>query len=170
MLTAACGAEGTVLSVQEKALGITSPAFREGEAIPDIYSCDGENVSPMIQWQSVPEGTASFALIMDDPDAPRGVFTHWIIFNIHVSTPFLPKGLSRGLLPDSGVVQGSNSFNNSGFDGPCPPPGSPHHYIFTIYALDRMLDLPAGSTKAEVLAAMEGSILAKGQLTGTFTR
>ena len=149
---------------------ITSTAFQEGEAIPAKYSCDGQDISPELTWSEVPEGTQSFALITDDPDAPIGTFTHWVIFNIPADSLGLPEAVPNEPQLTSGALQGKNDFGNIGYGGPCPPPGALHHYHFTLYALDQTLDLPAGATKTQVLKAMQGHILAQVELIGTFKR
>jgi hypothetical protein len=149
---------------------ITSSAFMTGAEIPVKYTCDGQNVSPPLEWSQEPAGTASFALIVDDPDAPLRAFTHWIIFNLPPDT----RGLSEAVPKDGklagGALQGKNGFSNIGYSGPCPPPGSPHRYRFTVYALDKPLNLAAGVSKEQVLAAMQGHILAQPQLIGIYQR
>jgi Raf kinase inhibitor-like YbhB/YbcL family protein len=156
--------EGTV------ELSITSTAFQEGGNIPDKYTCQGQDVSPPLAWSEPPGGTLSFALIMDDPDAPGGTFTHWVIFNIPSDSRGLPEAVpAEDRLPD-GSLQGTNGFSKTGYGGPCPPAGHPHHYIFTLYALDRSLELKAGASKKQVLNTFEGHILARGELTGMYQR
>ena len=149
---------------------LSSPAFNEGEEIPPRYTCEGQDVSPQLNWDGIPEEAKSLALIVDDPDAPGGTFTHWVIFNI----PPDSNGLSEALpltpkLSDSSV-QGGNDFGKIGYGGPCPPPGKPHRYLFSLYALSKQLDLGAGSSKYQVLDAIKGHILAQGQLTGIYER
>ncbi|MFC1954619.1 YbhB/YbcL family Raf kinase inhibitor-like protein [Chloroflexota bacterium] len=146
---------------------ITSPAFREDEAIPVRYSCDGEDISPGLNWSGVPEGTQSFALINDDPDSPRGS-THWVIFNIPADSRRLAEAVPTELQLASGALQGKNCFGNSGYGGPCPPRDVLHHYHFTLYALDQPLNLAAGATKEQLLNAMQGHTLANAKLKGTF--
>jgi Raf kinase inhibitor-like YbhB/YbcL family protein len=149
---------------------LTSPAFAGGGEIPVKYSCDGQSISPPLDWGDGPLGTASFALILEDPDAPVKNFTHWVIFNLPPNTPGLPESLPRdGTLP-SGALQGKNGAGTIGYIGPCPPKGSPHHYRFTLYALDKSLDLAAGATKDQALQAMEGHILGQSQLVGIYQR
>jgi hypothetical protein len=152
------------------AFAITSPAFVDGAEIPVKYSCDGENVSPPLDWSEVPTGTASFALILDDPDAPVGVFTHWVIFNLPPDTRGLPEALLKDGTLASGALQGKNGGGSTRYIGPCPPRGTPHHYRFTLYALDKSLDLAAGASKEQLLQAMEGHILAQSQLVGLYQR
>ena len=151
-------------------LSISSPAFQDGERIPAKYTCQGQDISPPLKWNRVPNETQSLALILDDPDAPSGVFTHWVIFNLPPDSRELPEAVPAASQLPSGALQGKNDFGKIGYGGPCPPPGYPHRYRFTLYALDRQLDLKAGSSKKQVLNAMEGHILAQGQLTGTYQR
>jgi len=121
-------------------------------------------------WSEPPQGTQSLALIVDDPDAPGGVFTHWVLFNILPDSRQLPEAIPTQAQLSSGALQGKNDFGRIGYGGPCPPPGRPHRYRFTLYALDRVLDLKAGVSKKQVVGAMQGHILAQGQLTGTYQR
>ncbi|MFC2010301.1 YbhB/YbcL family Raf kinase inhibitor-like protein [Chloroflexota bacterium] len=153
---------------EEVVLEITSPAFADGEDIPFKYSCDGQDKSPELSWSGVPEGTQSFALILDDPDAPGGTFTHWVIFNIPADSLGLPEALSKYSQLDNGATQCRNDFGTYGYGGPCPPAGAAHHYHFKLYALDQTLDLSAASTKAQLLNAIEGHILAQAELVGLY--
>lgn len=149
---------------------VTSSAFSEGGMIPRQYTCDAANVSPELHWSGWPDLTQSFALICEDPDAPRGTFTHWIAWNIPPSTAKLPERMAKnGTLP-GGVTQGLNDFGKLGYGGPCPPPGSTHRYLFKIYALDSMLKLEEGATKAQLIEVMKGHHLAEGQLMGKYRR
>jgi len=142
---------------------ITSPSFQEGEAIPVHFSCDGNNNSPELAWSGVPDGTASLALIFDDPDAPIGTWVHWVLFNL----PPDSTGLAEGA---TGIgVDGQNSWTTTGYGGPCPPGGT-HRYFFKLYALDTVLELEAGATVDALEAAMEGRILGQAELMGTYTR
>ena len=151
------------------AFTLTSEAFRQGEMIPRRYTCDEENISPRLQWSQPPSGTMSFALIADDPDAPRGTFVHWVIFNIPADSRSLDEAVPVAAeLPD-GSRQGFNSAGDNGYIGPCPPSGT-HRYFFRLYALDTVLDLPAEAGKEELLAAMEGHILAQAELMGRYSR
>ena len=149
---------------------VSSPAFQEGDKVPTKYSCQGQDVSPPLAWGQPPEGTQSLALIMDDPDAPSGVFTHWVIFNIPSDSCEVPEAVPTQAQLPSGALQGKNDFGRIGYGGPCPPPGRPHRYRFTLYTLDCSLDLKAGASKKQVLDAMQGHILGQGQLTGTYQR
>jgi Raf kinase inhibitor-like YbhB/YbcL family protein len=147
-------------------LQLTSPAFTQGGPIPLRFSCDGEDLSPALQWTEPPPGTGSFALVMDDPDAPRGTWVHWVLFNLPAQTRGLPEGLAD---PPEGSRHGRNSWGRSGYGGPCPPGGT-HRYFFKLYALDRSLDLPPQATTADLAAAMQGHILAQAELMGTYSR
>jgi hypothetical protein len=149
---------------------LTSTAFTEGGTIPRKHTCDGEDVSPPLIWDNVPGGTKSFALICDDPDAPMGTWVHWVLFNLPADTRSLPEAVPPDKELPSGARQGTNDFRKIGYGGPCPPPGKPHRYFFKLYALDTTLDLPAGSTKAQVVKAMDGHVLAEGQLMGKYGR
>ncbi len=169
-LLASCGAKEQPPEEREMALSITSTAFKEGGKIPDRYTCQGQDISPPLTWSKPPEGTQSFALIMDDPDAPGGVFTHWVIFNIPSDSRGLPEAVpTQDKLP-SGAVQGKNDFSRIGYSGPCPPPGRAHQYKFTLYALDQPSDLKAGVSKKQILNAMQGHVLAQCQLMGVYQR
>ncbi len=148
---------------------ITSPAFSEGNMIPEKYTCDGQDVSPPLLWESGPEETKSVALINDDPDAPAGTWVHWVIFNIPPNTRNLEEHIPLHKTLSNGAKQGTNDFRRIGYGGPCPPGGT-HRYYFKIYALDTMLDLDEGATKAQLLKAMEGHILDEGQLMGKYSR
>ena len=151
------------------ALVITSSAFIEGQAIPSRYTCDGTDVSPDLAWSGVPEGTAGLALICDDPDAPMGTWVHWVLFNIPADADGLPAEIPSDAALENGARHGTNDFRRLGYGGPCPPGGT-HRYFFKLYALDTMLELDSGITKARLLEAMEGHILAEGQLMGTYSR
>ncbi|ARV60873.1 hypothetical protein BZZ01_21645 [Nostocales cyanobacterium HT-58-2] len=149
---------------------IRSPAFFIGNTIPFKYTCDGENISPPLQWEAPPQGTESFVLIMDDPDAPNRTFTHWIVYNIPADKRELPEGVTQQPKLSNGSFQGENSFGELGFGGPCPPKNGAHRYFFRLFALDRKLDLPARASKQQVLAAMEGHVLDKAELMGRYAR
>ena len=149
---------------------ITSPAFETDKKISAKYTCDGQNVSPPLDWRQEPAGTASFALIVDDPDAPFRAFTHWIIFDLPPGTRGLSEAVPKHGKLAGGALQGKNGFGNVGYSGPCPPPGSPHRYRFTVYALDKSLNLAAGASKEQVLQAMQGHVLAQSQLVWIYQR
>ncbi len=150
---------------------LTSPSFKEGQPIPPKFTCKGADISPALEWDAVPEGTRSIALIMDDPDAPRGTWVHWVLWNLPTEARSLPEAVPAKASLDDGAKQGLNDFPTTGYRGPCPPPGKPHRYYFKLYALDAPLALKEGvARKADLVAAMKGHILAEGQLMGTFAR
>jgi Raf kinase inhibitor-like YbhB/YbcL family protein len=154
----------------EAKITLTSSAFQEGQPIPEVHARDADDVSPPLEWTDPPEGTASFALICDDPDAPRGTWVHWVLFNLPAELRRLDEGVpSRGTLED-GARQGRNDYGSIGYGGPQPPPGPAHRYFFKLYALDAMLNLPAGATKNQVETEMKGHILGRGQLIGKYQR
>ena len=157
-------------TVSSVTLSVTSAAFRQGEPIPKRYTCDGKDLSPELSWRGVPEGTETFAVIMDDSDAPRGVFTHWVYYNLPGLLRALPEGVEKLEHPEAGGTQGVNDFGNIGYNGPCPPPGPAHHYHLIVYALDRLLKPPPRPTKRELRAAMHGHVLAQGELMGVYQR
>jgi Raf kinase inhibitor-like YbhB/YbcL family protein len=149
---------------------ISTNAFSNGESIPKRFGCDGLNVSPQLTWTDPPTTTQSFALIMDDPDAPAGTWVHWILYNLPTDARELAENVpNREQLPN-GAHQGRNSFNKTGYGGPCPPPGNPHRYFFKLYALDRKLNLRLGATKADVERAMQDHIVAQSELIGRYSR
>jgi Raf kinase inhibitor-like YbhB/YbcL family protein len=162
-------------------LQVSSAAFEPGGEIPVQYSCHGANLSPPLEWSGVPEGTQSLALLVDDPDSQPPDFVHWVIYNIPAAATGLPEGMPpEPSLPD-GALQGKNDFanypagtfpggsaiNQVGYDGPCPP--DTHRYVFRLYALDAILDLPAEATKADLLLAIEGHVLGNAEVAGVFT-
>ncbi len=145
---------------------VSSPAFSSNGSIPPKYSCAGEDVAPALEWSGVPANARSLALILDDPDAPSGTFTHWLVFDMPAATSSLPEG---GVLP-AGAQHGRNDFHTNAYGGPCPPAGKPHHYHFKVFALDQTLAINAGASRKELVDAMSGHILAQGELVGTFAR
>jgi Raf kinase inhibitor-like YbhB/YbcL family protein len=145
-------------------LAISSPAFADGLPIPAKFTADGANLSPALAIANPPAGTACFALIVDDPDAPMGTWVHWVVWNIPSSTIRIPEAR----LP-AGSVEGRNSWGRTLYGGPSPPSGT-HHYHFKLYALDRTLELPRTTDKAALIDAMEGRVLARAQLIGTYRR
>ncbi|MDR3748381.1 MAG: YbhB/YbcL family Raf kinase inhibitor-like protein [Acidobacteriota bacterium] len=152
------------------AFTVKSPAFPPGAEIPKKYGCQGADLSPALEWSGFPAKTASFALIVDDPDAPAGTWVHWVLWNLPASAHSLPEGVAKtDELPD-GSRQGRNDFRKVGYNGPCPPPGKTHRYFFRLYALDGKLDLRPGASRAELDAAMKGHILGQAEYVGTFRR
>lgn len=155
---------------------LESPAFIEGGAIPKAHTCDGKDVSPPLKWDArqVPAGTRALALVCDDPDAPRGTWAHWLLFNVSPGVHELPEALATTAevpLPGSPspAVQGRNDFGRTGYGGPCPPGGT-HHYVFRLFALDTPLPAGSGSGLGVLLRAMRGHVLAHGRLVGTYAR
>ena len=164
-------------------LEISSSAFEPGAEIPVQYSCDGANLSPPLEWSGVPEGTQSLALLVDDPDSEPPGFAHWIVYDIPSTSEGLPEGVPAQATLLDGTLQGTNDFalfvgegetfpggapiNRIGYDGPCP--GNKHRYVFTLYALDTVLDLQAEATMAELLRAMEGHVLNEAELIAVYT-
>ncbi|MCA9028982.1 MAG: YbhB/YbcL family Raf kinase inhibitor-like protein [Planctomycetaceae bacterium] len=149
---------------------LTSTAFQQGSSIPKEFTGDGADQSPPLRWSQPPVGTESLALICDDPDAPRGTWVHWVLVNIPPETLELNAAVPTTPTLPSGAKQGKNDFGNIGYGGPAPPKGKPHRYFFKLYALSKTLELPPGSTKAELESAMKGHIVAEGQLMGTYQR
>lgn len=148
---------------------VKSTAFQEGAMIPKLYTCDGKDISPPLSWSGVPAEAKSIALIMDDPDAPRGTWVHWVLFNIPADNASLPESIPRTASLSNGAKHGNNSWRRPGYGGPCPPRGT-HRYYFKVYALDTVLPLKTGSTKGQLLKAMEGHVLAEGQIMGKCSR
>lgn len=149
---------------------LTVAAFENGQPIPVRFTCDADNLSPAIAWSDAPAGTKSFALIMDDPDAPLGTFTHWVLYNLPAGLSSLDEGLPATEDPGGGYAQGRNGFGRAGYGGPCPPRGQTHRYYFTLYALDLEPVLPRGLDAAGLQKAIAGHVLAKAQWMGTYSR
>lgn len=160
----------TPMPEPEEPFELKTSAFADGEFIPDRHACTGENLSPEFTWGAPPAGTQSLAMLMDDPDAGSTPWVHWVLYNLPPETRGLPEGLGADEQLADGSMNGSTSFGSLGYGGPCPPTGAPHHYNFMLYALDTVLDLEPGATKSEMLAAMEGHILAQATYTGLFSR
>jgi len=151
-------------------LELTSPAFRNGERIPERYTGDGADVSPPLAWSGAPEGTQSFAILCEDPDAPRGTWTHWVAFNLSPSLHVLTEDVPKHAALIDGASQGTNDFGKTGYGGPAPPPGKPHRYHFRLYAVDGILPLKAGASKGQLLSELKGHTLAEAELMGTYGR
>ncbi|MCI0355644.1 MAG: YbhB/YbcL family Raf kinase inhibitor-like protein [Acidobacteria bacterium] len=149
---------------------LTSSAFADGSLVPVRFTCDGQDVSPPLKWSGVPAGAKSIALICDDPDAPVGTWVHWVLYNLPATATELPEGVPTREAVLDGAKQGLNDFRRVGYGGPCPPPGKPHRYYFKLYALGIELSLKPRATKKDVVSAMQGHILAEGQLMGTYRR
>lgn len=151
-------------------LAISSPAFSHGGSIPKKFTCDGPDLSPQLAWSESATATKSFALLVDDPDAPVGNWNHWTAWNLPATSRGLPEGVSKDARLADGAEQGRNDFGKTGYNGPCPPPGKPHRYYFKLFALDTNLDLKAGSRKKELEAAMKGHVLTQAEWMGTYGR
>jgi hypothetical protein len=149
---------------------LRSGGFQANGFMAARHTCAAQNLSPPLEWSGAPAGTQAFALVCEDPDAPRGTWDHWLIWNLPATRLGLPEGVPTDeVLPD-GSRQGRNSGKKTGYSGPCPPPGDPHRYVFRVYALSTPLDLPAGATKSKLLEAMQGRVLGAGTLVGLFGR
>jgi Raf kinase inhibitor-like YbhB/YbcL family protein len=162
--------QGDSMSSSGKSFTLASTAFHNGGNIPRKYTCDDADQSPQLTWSGVPPKTQSLALIMDDPDAPAGTWTHWLIWNLPSETSSLPQSVPKLRILVSGAQQGYNDFHRIGYGGPCPPPGNLHHYYFRLYALSARLDLDPGANRAALDAAIQPHILAQTQTVGTFRR
>ena len=149
---------------------LSSTVFNEGASIPKQYTGDGKDISPPLRWSDPPPATKSFALICDDPDAPRGTWVHWVLFNLPGDQRDLEEAVPNQDVLANGAKQGKNDFGKVGYGGPAPPPGKPHRYFFKLYALDTPLNLAPGVTKSQLVAAMQGHVLAEGQLMGQYGR
>lgn len=145
------------------ALSLSSPSFHDGARIPARYTCDGQDVSPSLRWSRVPAGARTLALELDDPDAPGGVFVHWLLWNLPARRRSLPARVAWRL-------QGRNSFGRTGYGGPCPPSGPAHHYVFTLYAVDRKLALARGATSTLLRNALSGHVVGRARLVGIYGR
>jgi Raf kinase inhibitor-like YbhB/YbcL family protein len=150
---------------------ITSPVFSNQGSIPANHTCEGANTSPALSWTEVPRTAKSLALVVDDPDAPVGTWVHWLAYNIPIDAKTLPAGVPPMENLPHGILQGKNSFNKTGYGGPCPPPGhGVHRYFFRLYALDKLLEIPAGASRKELDDAMRGHIVSRAELMGRFER
>ena len=157
-------------SVTEATMTVSSTAFKNNAAIPQRFSCQGDDISPALSWSSAPEETKSFALILEDPDAPHGTFYHWVIYNIPATEHGLAENIARREPLPNGARQGINSAQQLGFMGPCPPAGKAHRYYFKLYALDTEINIPGEATHNKLESAMRGHILAEGEIMGTYQR
>ena len=149
---------------------LRSSAFHDGERLPKPYSCEGADMSPPLAWTEPPPGTKGLALSVDDPDAPRGTWVHWVLYNLPPETDGLPEGVPKQMKLANGALHGLNDFGQVGYQGPCPPPGAPHRYIFTLYALDALVHVLPRATKAQLEQAMGGHVLAQARLIGLYQR
>lgn len=165
-----CAAPARLGLARGNTLRLKTTAFSAGGFVPAQYTCSGENISPALRWDGAPPGTRSFALIVTDPDAPGGMWVHWVAFNLPPEARSLPERVPRGDEIRGGGLQGMNDFRFNGYGGPCPPPGNPHRYFFRLYALNTQLALKPGATRGEVEDAMKGHILAEADLVGRYGR
>ncbi len=149
---------------------LNTSAFRNGGEIPSRYTCSGSDISPALKWSGSPKGTRSLALIVDDPDAPMGTWTHWLIWNIPAQPPSLPGGVPADGELRNGARQGRNDFNRLGYGGPCPPPGKAHRYFFRICAVDTLLELKPGGSRSDLERALKGHVVSQAVWMGTFRR
>jgi Raf kinase inhibitor-like YbhB/YbcL family protein len=155
-------------AIPTSTFALWSPAFEADQDIPAKYSCSGENISPALTWKGAPDGTQAYAVVVDDPDNPKKVIVHWVVYDIPAATNSFSEGVpDKAKLPD-GSLQGKNEDGKTRWRGPCPPAGPAHHYFFKIYALDAQLQLKQRSTAAQVEAAMRGHILGQAQLIGRY--
>jgi Raf kinase inhibitor-like YbhB/YbcL family protein len=170
LLLLLAGCRGTPTPALPK-IGLTSPAFADGQTLPKVFTRDGDNRSPPLSWTEPPPGTRSFALLCEDPDAPGGNFSHWVLFNLSPEARELKEGVpQKETLPD-GAAQGFNDADEVGYGSPGPPPGKPHRYVFRLYALDTVLPLtPGKATRQQLLDAIQGHVLAEGQIVGLYGR
>ena len=174
LLSAIARVVGVVLTVLLVGAGgvkmeLKSQAFQPGGLIPAKYTCDGEDISPPLNWSDPPAATKSFALISDDPDAPVGTWVHWVVWNIPASALALEENLPKSATLPNGAKQGMTDFRRIGYGGPCPPSGT-HRYFFKLYALDTTLNLPASTTKKDLEKAMQSHILTQAELMGKYHR
>jgi Raf kinase inhibitor-like YbhB/YbcL family protein len=149
---------------------ITTTAFEPDGPIPVEYTCDGANQSPPLAWSGVPDGTLSLALLVEDPDAPSGTWSHWVVYNLPPDLHELPVRVPPGERTNWGGWQGKNDFGKLGYGGPCPPPGPAHHYYFYLFALDGELDLSPGATRQALRRQIQGHVLAQAELMGYYSR
>ena len=156
IVLARCAGAGANEKGLRMTLRVNSSAFEDSATIPAKYTCNGSDVSPPLEWSNVPERTKSFALICDDPDAPRGTWVHWVLYGLPATTTSLPEGVPKDRVVKGVGLQGKNDFRRVGYGGPCPPPGKPHRYLFKLYALDSELSLKPGAEKKDLEKAMRG--------------
>lgn len=157
----------SMLPPNAKVMQLKSANFNANSPMPEKYTCQGEGISPDLSWDAPPAEARSLTLIVDDPDAPNGTFVHWVLYDLPPDVRQLPEAIEPKPILNQGGVQGKNDFGSYGYGAACPPNGT-HRYVFKLYALDMILDLPPGATKAEVLQAMQSHILAGGELVGVY--
>jgi hypothetical protein len=169
-LLTACNAQDSSTNGATMKLHLSSTSFADSQPIPRRHASDDQDLSPALQWSGVPAAAKSLALICDDPDAPMGTWVHWVIYGLPPDAAGLSEGTPKSPALANGARQGMNDFKRIGYGGPAPPPGKPHRYFFKLYALDTKPDLKPGLTKQDLLQAMDGHVLAEGQLVGTYQR
>ena len=163
-------ATSTSPMASQQTLTLTSTRFEQGATIPKRYTCEGENISPALDWSDVPSGTKSLALVCEDPDAPSGMFIHWVMYDIPASERGLAENIAKSEVLPNGSRQGKNGAGKIGYTGPCPPPGKPHRYFFRLFALDAPVSFSQPPTRDELMAAIDAHILARGEVMGTYRR
>ena len=161
--------ESVLVAASGAVITLSSASLQDGR-VPKEFTCDGEDKSPPLTWQALPNGTRALALTLTDPDAPGQTFTHWILYNLPTNNNALPEDVPKQEELSNGSRQGKTDFGKIGYGGPCPPPGKPHRYVFTLYALDAKLDVPAGAPRSQVESAMQDHVLARGELTARYGR
>lgn len=149
---------------------LSTTSFPAKQMIPKKFTCDGSDTSPALNWKDAPNSVRSFSLIADDPDAPVGTWTHWVLYNLPADVKGLPEGVEKREQLSDGALQGRNDFRKIGYGGPCPPAGKAHRYFFKLYALDTKLDLKAGASKGDLEGAMKGHILGQTEIVGLYKR
>ena len=169
-LASLCGLEAVWAGEMATPFTLSSSAFEPGGQIPSRYTCDAADQSPALAWRDGPSGTRSLALIVDDPDAPAGTWVHWVVYDLPADMTTLVEGVVKGDTLPNGAKQGINDFRKVGYNGPCPPPGKPHRYVFKLYALDGPTDLKPRATKAQLLRTIEGHLLGETEIIGTYKR
>lgn len=152
------------------AINVTTPRFEYGKAIPVKFTCDGDDVSPVIRWDNLPKDTASVVLLMEDPDAPMGTFTHWIVYNLPPDSTGMEEIIPKQKTLNNGGFQGRNDFGKYGYGGPCPPEGETHRYYFRVYALKKKLKQEDGANRDALLDAIKDKVIDSGEYMGTYKR
>jgi len=170
LAAAGCGGSRQEQTTEEAKMELTSSAFQNEERIPEKHTGDGADVSPPLSWTDPPDETAAFVLVCDDPDAPGGAWVHWVLYDVPPDIRALPEGASPRDAELQGAKQGRNSFRKLDYGGPAPPPGAPHRYFFKLYAVAQPTGLAEGATQEAVMQAIDGHVLAVGELMGTYSR